>query len=105
MPTPTDTRPTPDLRGALAALIVGGIAAILDSTMVALAIHTLSLELGATSADIQWVSTSYLLAIAVAIPVTGWVESRWGGKRAWAAALLVFVTGRCCARSPGACRA
>lgn len=93
MSTPTDTRPTPDLRGALAALIVGGIAAILDSTMVALAIHTLSVELGATSADIQWVSTSYLLAIAVAIPVTGWVESRWGGKRAWAAALLVFVTG------------
>ncbi|MGH3295481.1 MAG: MFS transporter [Trebonia sp.] len=31
--------------------------------------------------------------MAVAIPVTGWAESRWGGKRAWMAALVLFVAG------------
>ena len=42
---------------------------------------------------VQWVTTGYLLAMAVAIPVTGWAESRWGGKRVWMAALVLFVAG------------
>jgi EmrB/QacA subfamily drug resistance transporter len=84
---------TPPVRNAVLALIVGGIAAILDSTMVTLALHTLTVTLHATDGTIQWVTTGYLLAMAVAIPVTGWAESRWGGKRTWMAALLVFVGG------------
>jgi EmrB/QacA subfamily drug resistance transporter len=83
----------PEVRKALLALIVGGIAAILDSTMVTLALHTLVARLHSTDGTIQWVTTGYLLAMAVAIPVTGWAESRWGGKRAWMAALVVFVAG------------
>jgi len=84
---------TPEVRNALLALIVGGIAAILDSTMITIALHALTVSLHATDGTIQWVTTGYLLAMAVAIPVTGWAESRWGGKRAWMAALVLFVTG------------
>jgi EmrB/QacA subfamily drug resistance transporter len=84
---------TPEVRNAVLALIVGGIAAILDSTMVTLALHTLTVTLHSTDGTIQWVTTGYLLAMAVAIPVTGWAESRWGGKRAWMAALVIFVAG------------
>ncbi|MEV4678570.1 hypothetical protein AB0K34_43600 [Actinomadura sp. NPDC049382] len=29
--------------------------------------------------------------MAVAIPVTGWAEHRWGGKRVWTVALVLFV--------------
>ncbi len=83
----------PEVRSALLALIVGGIAAILDSTMVTLALHTLVVRLHSTDGTIQWVTTGYLLAMAVAIPVTGWAETRWGGKRAWMAALVIFVVG------------
>src|ERR1700722_8120956 len=83
----------PAVRNALLALIIGGIAAILDSTMVTIALHTLVVSLHSTDGTIQWVSTGYLLAMAVAIPVTGWAESRWGGKRVWMAALLLFVVG------------
>src|ERR1700733_1553960 len=86
-------RLAPEVRNAVLALIVGGIAAILDSTMVTLALHTLVVTLPSTDGTIQWVTTGYLLAMAVAIPVTGWAESRWGGKRAWIAALVVFVAG------------
>ncbi|HTP23811.1 MAG TPA: MDR family MFS transporter [Solirubrobacteraceae bacterium] len=75
------------------ALIVGGIAAILDSTMVTLAIHTLVVKLHSSDGAIQWVTTGYLLAMAVAIPTTGWAEVRWGGKRVWMAALVLFVVG------------
>ena len=84
---------TPQVRNAMIALIVGGIAAILDSTMVTLAVHTLVVDLHSTAGTIQWVTTAYLLAMAVAIPITGWAESRWGGKRVWVGALLVFVVG------------
>src|SRR6202021_1578207 len=86
-------RLTPAVRNALLALIVGGIAAILDSTMVTIALHTLVVSLHSTDGAVQWVTTAYLLAMAVAIPVTGWAESRWGGKRVWMAALVLFVGG------------
>ena len=84
---------TPQVRKVLLALIVGGIAAILDSTMVTIALHTLAVSLHSTYGAIQWVTTGYLLAMAVAIPVTGWAESRWGGRRVWMAALVLFVAG------------
>src|SRR5271170_7832072 len=84
---------TPAVRNALLALITGGIAAILDSTMVTIALHTLVVSLHSTDGAVQWVTTGYLLAMAVAIPLTGWAESRWGGKRAWMAALVIFVLG------------
>jgi EmrB/QacA subfamily drug resistance transporter len=87
-----ETKLTPEVRSALLALIVGGIAAILDSTMVTLALHTLVVQLHSADGTIQWVTTGYLLAMAIAIPVTGWAESRWGGKRVWMAALVLFVT-------------
>jgi len=86
-----DSTLTPQVRNALLALIVGGIAGILDSTMVTLAIHTLAVELHSTPGTIQWVSTGFLLAMVVAIPISGWAEARWGGKRAWVSALLLFV--------------
>jgi EmrB/QacA subfamily drug resistance transporter len=88
-----ETKLPPQVWKALLALIVGGIAAILDSTMVTLALHTLAVSLHSTDGTIQWVTTGYLLAMAVAIPVTGWAESRWGGKRVWMAALVIFVLG------------
>jgi EmrB/QacA subfamily drug resistance transporter len=91
--TAAETKLPPQVRKALLALIVGGIAAILDSTMVTLALHTLVVRLHSTDGTIQWVTTGYLLAMVVAIPVTGWAESRWGGKRVWMAALLIFVLG------------
>ncbi|MEU7878993.1 MDR family MFS transporter [Microbispora bryophytorum] len=86
----TEARLSPQVKNALIALIVGGIAAILDSTMVTLAIHTLAVKLHSTADTIQWVTTGFLLAMAVAIPVTGWAERRWGGRRAWMAALVLF---------------
>ncbi len=58
---------TPEVRRAVTALIFGGIAAILDTTIVTIALHTLVIKLHSTVGTIQWVSTGYLLALAVAI--------------------------------------
>ena len=92
-PTTDDQKLSPELRKVMVALIVGGIAAILDSTMMTLALHTLVIQLHSTVDVIQWVTTGYLLAMAVAIPITGWAESRVGGKRLWMTALTLFVVG------------
>ena len=67
-----EARLSPQVKNVLLALLVGGIAAILDSTMVTLAIHTLVVRLHSTDGTMQWVTTGCLLAMAVAVPVTGW---------------------------------
>ena len=90
-PAASDGRLPASAVRTIVALIFGGIAAILDSTIVTIALHQLTVDLHSATADIQWVSTGYLLAMAVAIPVTGWAQARFGGKRAWMAALLIFV--------------
>jgi len=83
----------PQLKRIAAAVITGAIAVILDTTIVSVAIHELGNELDASVSTIQWVSTAYLLAMFVAIPVTGWAQSRVGGKRLWLAALTLFLVG------------
>lgn len=91
---PTGTPPPTGLdrstKLTITALLVGGLAAILDSTMITLAIRSLASELHSTTSTIQWVTTAYLLALGVAVPLTGWLEARLGGKRTWMAALALF---------------
>lgn len=75
------------------AVIAGGIAVIFDTTIVSVALHQLAAHLDATVSTIQWVSTGYLLAMFLAIPATGWLQARLGGKRLWLAALALFLLG------------
>lgn len=75
------------------AIIVGATAVIFDSTIVAVAIHDLGADLHAGIDTIQWVSTGYLLAMFVTIPLTGWAQQLLGGKRLWITALMVFLAG------------
>ncbi|BCJ56271.1 MFS transporter [Actinoplanes sp. NBRC 14428] len=75
------------------ALIIGGLAPIFDSTIVAIALRDLTTDLHAPVDEIQWVTTAYLLALAVAVPLAGWAQARLGGKRLWLLALTVFLAG------------
>jgi EmrB/QacA subfamily drug resistance transporter len=83
----------PETRRALTALIIGGVAAVLDTTIVSIALNSLVRALDSSVDQIQWVSTGYLLALGVVIPLVGWGQARFGGKRLWMAALTLFVTG------------
>jgi EmrB/QacA subfamily drug resistance transporter len=74
-------------------IVVGVVAAILDLTIVNVAIDTLQRRLHTSVATIQWVSTGYLLAVAMTIPVSGWAFRRLGARRSWMASLTVFVAG------------
>ncbi|SEG31112.1 drug resistance transporter, EmrB/QacA subfamily [Actinacidiphila yanglinensis] len=74
-------------------LVLGALAPLLDSTIVNVALHTLGHDLGAPVATIQWVSTGYLLAVALAIPAAGWTADRFGARRMWLVSLLLFLAG------------
>lgn len=71
-------------------LLVGGLAVIFDSTIMSIALKTLAVDLAVPVSTIQWVTTGYLLALGVAIPVVGWAQARLGGKRLWMIALTIF---------------
>ncbi|MFW0792527.1 MDR family MFS transporter [Gordonia sp. CPCC 205515] len=94
--TPTSSAPAapPIPRSAIITamvLIVGGIAVIFDSTIVSIALDTLARDLNVSVSTIQWVSTGYLLALGVTIPVVGWAQARFGGKRLWLSGLVLFM--------------
>src|ERR1700691_6526464 len=74
-------------------LIVGAMAVIFDTTIVSVALHTLAVKLGTSVATIQWVTTGYLLALAIAVPLSAWGLKRFGGKRLWMVSLAVFMLG------------
>ena len=72
---------------------VGVIMSILDTTIVNVALETLSRELDASLNTIQWVSTGYMLALAVVIPLTGWMSERFGAKQVWMVSVALFGLG------------
>ncbi|HEY7486808.1 MAG TPA: MDR family MFS transporter [Streptosporangiaceae bacterium] len=74
-------------------LLVGAMAPLFDTTIVNVAIHRLGTDLHTSVATIQWVVTGYLLALAMVVPVTGWLLGRFGGRRMWLLALTLFLTG------------
>ncbi|MDR1806402.1 MAG: multidrug efflux MFS transporter [Propionibacteriaceae bacterium] len=66
------------------------VAMILDSTVTNVALDTLSQDFHVTTSVVQWVSTAYMLALAVTVPICGWAERRFGSKHLWLAALVTF---------------
>jgi EmrB/QacA subfamily drug resistance transporter len=74
-------------------LVVGALAVVFDTTIVSVALHTLAADLHTTVSTIQWVTTGYLLALGMAVPLSTWGLRRYGGKRLWMFSLAVFLAG------------
>jgi EmrB/QacA subfamily drug resistance transporter len=72
---------------------LGLIMAVLDATIVNVALDTVSRDLHASLSTIQWISTGYLLSLATVIPLSGWVIERFGSKRTWIASIALFAVG------------
>jgi EmrB/QacA subfamily drug resistance transporter len=74
-------------------LVLGTFMATMDATIVTVGIDTLTADFGASVTDVQWVTTAYLLAVVAAVPASGWLVDRFGGRRTWIGAVLVFLAG------------
>ncbi|WP_329138466.1 multidrug efflux MFS transporter [Streptomyces sp. NBC_01476] len=95
---------SPALRRSVGVVMIGASLSFLDSTIVNVALHTLSVDLHAGLDAVQWVVTAYLLALAAVIPVTGWAARRFGAARLYVAALVLFTVGSvlcACSQSVG----
>jgi EmrB/QacA subfamily drug resistance transporter len=76
-----------------AVVLVGVVMSILDTTIVNVALQTLSRDLESPLSTIQWVSTGYMLALATVIPLTGWMSERFGAKKIWMVSVGLFGAG------------
>lgn len=74
-------------------VVVGAITPLLDMTMVTVALARIAASFGASVLTVQWISTAYLLAIAITIPTTGRLVERYGSRTLWLSALTVFLIG------------
>jgi DHA2 family multidrug resistance protein-like MFS transporter len=75
---------------ALAALALSTLAVGLDTTVLSVALPTLARDLHASTGDLQWFTTSYLLVLAAALLPAGMLGDRLGRKRMLIAALAAF---------------
>ena len=64
---------------------------VLDSTIANVAIPTIAGDLGASSSQGTWVITSFGVANAISIPITGWLAKRFGEVRFFLISTLLFV--------------
>lgn len=87
--------------GVAAVITFGAFMTGLDTSLVNVGISTIGRELGSDLAATQWVASGYLLALAAALPASGWLGRWFGAGRVWVAALAGFtVTSGLCAIAP-----
>ncbi|WP_416979728.1 DHA2 family efflux MFS transporter permease subunit [Streptomyces sp. T028] len=89
-----DDKITADILKVAGAVVLGMIMAILDTTVVNVALPTFldAFDVDAYS-TVAWTITAYTLALAAVIPVTGWAADRFGTKRLYITALVLFTLG------------
>ncbi len=75
--------------------VLGLFMELLDLTIINVALpelaRSLNVEGESAATDIQWVVTGYLLSLAVVIPISGWLGDRFGTKKIFMTALVIFT--------------
>src|SRR5262250_962686 len=86
--------PQPEKRPPVAlvvAVVLTAILEVLDITIVSVAIPHMLGTFGATSDQITWVLTSYLVSAAVVMPLSGYLSARFGRRRLLIFSIVGFV--------------
>src|SRR3954465_9894184 len=65
---------------------------VLDTTIANVALPHMQASLSATQETINWVLTSYIIASAIALPMSGWLADRVGRKRLLVISVVGFTT-------------
>jgi len=77
----------------LANVMIGTFMAVLDSTVVNVALPKIMGVFGVTLDHVEWVITAYMLVFAIMLPTSGWVADHLGYKRTYLLALALFTAG------------
>jgi len=72
----------------------------MDATVITTSLPALAHDLGQNPITLKLALTSYVVGLGIFIPISGWTADRFGARRVFTAAILVFMTGSlCCALS------
>lgn len=86
----------------IALLLVSTFVVFLNETIMSVAIQPLMTDLGVTASAAQWLTTAFLLTMAVVIPITGFLLQRINTRPIYMLAMSIFSVGTLiCAVSPG----
>ena len=77
----------------LATVIIGTFLGRLDQTVVSLATPKIIIDFGITVATAGWISTAYIIANAVFVPIWGKLGDTWGRKKVYVLGFIVFIIG------------
>ena len=93
--TPVAPAPAKGLRGhpwlTLFAVAIGVMMVALDGTIVAIANPAIQKDLGASLADVQWITNGYLLALAVSLITAGKLGDRFGHRQTFLIGVVGFA--------------
>ena len=71
----------------------GSLMATIDSSIVNVAMPNIRGELGASIQEITWISTAYMIAMVLVMPLTGFLGGFFGQKRVYLTSMVMFVAG------------
>lgn len=74
------------------AVVLAALMQVIDSSIVNVALPDMMGNLGASLDEIAWVSTGYILASVIVIPLTGFLGDLFGRKRYFVGSIIVFTT-------------
>jgi EmrB/QacA subfamily drug resistance transporter len=77
---PESDRLSPEVWKISAVALLGSLLSQLDATIVNVSLTSLAADLHSTLSTIQWVTSGYLLALTLVLPLNGWLVDRIGGK-------------------------
>jgi MFS transporter, DHA2 family, multidrug resistance protein len=70
---------------------LGNFLVVLDTTIANVSVPTIAGDLGVSSSQGTWVITSYAVAEAITVPLTGWLANRFGAQRVFIACYIGFA--------------
>jgi DHA2 family multidrug resistance protein len=76
---------------ATSLLMLAAVLVVLDQTIATVALPHMQAALGATPDTVSWVLTSYIIASAVAMPLTGWLTGRYSRSRMFGVCVIGFT--------------
>jgi EmrB/QacA subfamily drug resistance transporter len=80
---------------------IGSLMSQMDSTLVNVSLSTIGHTLDAPIGTVQWIVSGYLLAMALMLPLNGWLVDRVGAKRLYLFCFFTFtLASALCAASP-----
>jgi MFS transporter, DHA2 family, multidrug resistance protein len=86
-----DRKANPPLAMITLTVMLGLIMAIIDASIVNVALNDMAGSLGSSIDEIGWVATGYILANVIVMPLNGWLTARFGRRNFYAACIVIFT--------------